>query len=553
MSRKGGKAAFASELGRTLSRAMKPTRRRIGRTVKRTTTQTAHFFQDVTRFVDRHYVIAKASELFYKSVKRRISQFMFFATTFFIGGRALAGQEVHLSQVGALAAVAGLIAYGFQWWANKVLQRNVEYAQSHGVNLLKDRKKSRFIKQLGALWEAVYAPEAATLFSQAHRHRAAAEIARIKKTILEKHQQNILPAQDAGAIEEIVRFDLGYALSNSEESYALLDKEGFCAAVEYELRTFHPQNVQLKRLGFSIAQLEDLLDGATLTRNDTKLLEQRAHFSIREIAACAASQLPLRRHVAQQIRHAWSCYCQTFWQHNIALSVEASVGSLLYELHNKYQTGLIDAQDVIWQEKEALGYVEHQLLDTAPAIIDEIKCGTKRIIRKIFSRHKEDARRLVVRMYGYNIRHGIHLLMSYDSHYATNRLSRSPRDDMGIITTNHKELESVAAAMQAASRNMACFHAFAALHRDRLQPYGREEKRAFETAYYINHKGLRQKLAAMMTSCNQASDEITGLLEEIAEHKSVFTHRLRTLRLHKELAILEFEDILEHVQYLGDL
>ncbi len=553
MSRKGGKAAFASGLGRTRSRTMKPARRRIGQTVKRTTTRTAHFFQDVTRFADRHYVIAKGSELFYKSVKRRIGQFMFFATTFFIGGRAIAGQEVHLSQVGALAAVAGLVAYGFQWWANKVLQRNVEYAQSHGANLLKDRKKSHFIEHLGALWETVYAPEAAVLFSGAYRQRAAAEIARIKQAIREKHRQQNQPDQDAGDSEEVVRFELGHVLSNSGESYALLDKEGFCAAVEYELRTFHPQNVQRKRLGFSIAQLEDLLDGATLTRNDTKLLEQRAHFSIQEIAACAASRLPLRRHVAQQIHQAWSRYCQTFWQYNIALSVEASVGSLLYRLHNKYQTGLIDAQDIIWQEKEALGYVEHRLLDTAPAIIDEIKCGTKRIIRKIFSQHEENARRLVIRMYGYNIRHGIHLLMSYDGHYATNRLNRSPLDDMGIITTNHKELERVSAAMDMAARHMAHFHEFANRHRDILHPYDKEERRAIETSYYINYKGLRQKIASMTTFRKQASDEISGLFEEIADRKSVFTHRLRTLRLHKELAILEFKDVVQHIQYLGDL
>lgn len=527
---------------------MKPTRRRIGQIVKRTLTQSAHFFQDVTRFADRHYVIAKGSELFYKSVKRRIGQFVFFATTFFIGGKALVGQEVHLSQVGALAAVAGLLAYGFQWWANKVLQRNVEYAQSHGANLLKDRKKSHFIEQLGVLWEAVYAPETAVLFSEAHRQRAAAEVARIKQAIREKHWQQNLPGQGAGDIEEVVRFDLGHVLSNSGERYALLDKEGFCATVEYELRTFHPQNVQLKRLGFSIAQLEDLLDGATLTRNDTKLLEQQAHFFIQEIAACAARQLPLRRRAAQRLHQAWSRYCQTFWQHNIALSVEASVGSLLHRLHAKYQTGLIDAQDIIWQEKEALDYIERQLLDTAPAIVDEIRCGARQIIRKIFSQHKENARRLVVRMYGYNVRYGIHLLMSYDAHYATHRLSRSPLDDMSIVTENHKEIESVSRAINAAAKTMARFHAFTDMHRDLLQPYDREERRAIETAYYVNHKGLRRKIDGQARH-----DEITGLCGEVADCKSVFTQHLQTLRLHKELAILEFRDIVAHIEYLGDL
>ena len=532
---------------------MKPTRRRIGQTVKRTTTQIAHFFQDLTQFVDRHYVIAKGSELFYKSVRRRVGQFIFFATTFFVGGKALVGQGVDLSQVGALAAAAGLVAYGFQWWANKVLHRNVEYAQSHGANLLKDRKRSHFIKQLGALWEAVYAPEAAVLFSPAQQQRAAAEIARIKQAIRAKHQQQSQPGQGAGDIEEVVRFDLGHVLSNSEERYALLDKEGFCAAVEYELRTFHPQNVQLKRLGFSIAQLEDLLDGATLTRNDTKILEQRAHFSIQEIAACAASQLPLRRYVTQQIHHAWSRYCQTFWQHNVTLSVEASVGSLLYRLHNTYNTGLIDAQDVIWQEEEALDYIEQQLLDKAPAVVDEIKCGTKQIIRRIFSPHKENARRLVLRMYGHNIRYGIHLLMLYDSQYATNKLNRSPLDNMCMITKNHKAIGKISRAMDNATKTMTRFHAFIDLHHDILQPYDREERRAIETAYYIDHKGLRQKIFSMTTPCKRVDDEITGLFEEVAGHKSVFTHRLRTLRLHKELAILEFKDIVEQIQHLGDL
>lgn len=529
-----------------MSQAMKLTRKRIEQTVKRTTTQTAHFVQDVTRFVDKHYVLAKGGEYLYRSVKRRMGQFIFLATTFFVGGKAVAGQEVHLSHVGALATLAGLAAYGFQWWANKVLHKNIDYAQSHGANLLEDRKKAHFIKQLGALWEAVYAPEAAVLFSQAQRRDAAAEIARIKKAIDEKQQQEILPGRSAGDIEEVVRFDLGRVLSNSAEKYALLDKAGFCAAVEYELRTFHPQNVQAKRLGFSISQLEDLLDGATLTRNDTKILEQRSHSAIQEIAACIASQLPCWRYAAQQIHQAWLRYCQTFWQYNIALSVEASVGSLLCKLHDKYKTELIDAQDIVWQDQEALSYLP-------PAIVEDIRFETRKIIRKIFSHHKEHARRLVIRMYGYNIRHGIHLLMSYDDYYATGRLNRNPADDMGIITTNDKDLEGIYRAMDIASEDTKRFYEFTHLHPDVLQPYDKEGRRAIETAYYINYKGLRQKIASVTMACKHASDDMTGLCAEIADHKSVFTHRLRILRLHKELAILEFEDVMEHIQYLGEL
>ena len=525
---------------------MKPEPGRFGRTVKRAATQVAQVVQDVARFVDRHYVLARGGEFLYKSVKRRMGQFVFLATTFFIGGKAVAGQEVHLSHVGALVTLAGLAAYGFQWWANKVLHRNIDYAQSHGANLLEDRKKAHFIKKLGALWEAVYAPEAAVLFSEARRCAAAAKIARIQRAISEKHRQEMLPGCGAGDSGEVVRFELGRVLSNSAEQYALLDKAGFCAAVEYELRTFHPQNVQAKRLGFSISQLEDLLDGATLTRNDTKILEQRAHAELQEIAACIDSRLPRWRYAAQQIQGAWLRYCQTFWQYNIALSVEASVGSLLSKLHDKYETGHIDAQDIIWQDEEALSCL-------APEIVREIRFETRKMIRRIFSRHTEHARRLVVRMYGYNVRHGVHLLMSYDGQYVRGRLARNPAGDMGIIAADDKELEKIKSAMDTASQDMKRFYEFTDLHPDVMRPYDDEARRAIETAYYTNYNNLRQKIFPGNTACEQAGDDMTGLFTKIAERKSVFTHRLRVLRLHKALAILEFEDVLEHIQHLGDL
>lgn len=530
---------------------MQETRRRTGQVVRTTMTQTAHFFQDVARFIDKHYVIAKGGEFLYKSVKRRMGQFIFFATTFFVGGKAVAGQEVHLSHVGALVSIAGLVAYGFQWWANKVLHKHINYAQSHGANLLEDRKKAHFIKQLGGIWEAVYAPEASTLFSEAQRRKAAAEITHIKRAIYDKHR--LVPGRDACAIEDVVRFELGYVLSNSDEKYALLDKEGFRAAVEYELRTFHPQSVQVKRLGFSIAQLEDLLDGATLTRNDTKMLEQRAHFSIQEMTACAASQLPFRHRAVQHIHQAWSRYCQTFWQYNIALSVEASVGSLLSRLHDKYETGLIDAQDIIWQEKEALDYLQHQLGGKAPLVIDEIKAETRKIIRKIFSRHEERARRLIVRMYGYNVRHAIHLLIACDCQYATNQLKCNPIDDMQTISTSQKELERMSRAMGMAETAMGSFYEYIHHKQDILQTYDREARRAIEKAYYINHKGLREKILSMRKSGKHSEHVIEKLFGDIAEQKSVFTNRLRTLRLHKELAILELEDVMGQVRCLGDL
>ena len=500
--------------------------------------------------MDKHYIIARAGEVLYKSVKRRVSQFMVFAVTFFVGGKAFVGQEIHLSHVGALAASVGLVAYGFQWWANKVLHKHLDYAQSHGANLLKDRKKAYFIDHLDYLWEAVYAPEAATSFSEARRRQAGAEIARIKSAIYEKHRQE----------KEIARFAFGRCMSHHEAGYPLLDEEAFGAAVEYELRTFHAQNVQVKRLGFSISQLEDLLDGATLTRGDTKIFEHRTDFSMQEIAARVARQRSRWHNFAHQMHQGWARYCQRFWQYNITLAVEANVGSLLSRLHEKYQIGIIDAQHLIWQEEESLAYLQQQLVciahqspSQAQAIIGEIRDETKQIIRKIFSPHRCHARRLVTRMYGYNIFYIINLLMAYDNRYATNKLNHNPVDDMKIVTRCHKELERVARSVHVAAERMKIFQAYADHHDSVLQVYEGEERRAIEVAYYIDHKGLRRKIMSATTSCNQNRQSIEKLCADIANQKSIFTHHLRTLRLHKALAILEFRDIMEHIERLGDL
>ena len=205
--------------------------------------------RDLARFLDRHYLAAKAGDFLHRSLRRRMSQALLAAAAAFLGTR-LSTQAAGSVPAAVLAVTFGVFALSLQLWASRALAARLAYARSHNTSLLKDRKKTALLKDLPRLWRRVYAAEAATVFPDSHARNE------LRKAIKELERSAL------GSSWESRRFDFGRMLSHHRSGISLLSPRAFHAAVEYELLTTHPQATQDSRLGFSLALLEDALDVA---------------------------------------------------------------------------------------------------------------------------------------------------------------------------------------------------------------------------------------------------------------------------------------------------
>ena len=384
-------------------------RRSAARTVRNLLLKPWAFaLRDLLRFLDRHYLAAKTADFLHRSLRRRMSQVALAVAAGILGANLT--QTTVTGPGAALAAVIGLFAWCLQVWATKALEAKLAYARSHGVFLLKDRRKTELLKDLPRIWRRVYAPEIPQRFPDPNQRR------QLRKT-LKKMERNSL-----GQTWESRRFDFGLTLSHARSGLSLLSARAFRAAVEYELMTSHPQSTQDARLGFSLALLEDALDGA-VTGGDLESLPQRlsAHpFTTRAERALRTHDRGLLFYL-QPLMDTLHRHVQAFWRRNAWLALEARTGALLKRLHDRYDNLHVDAQDLLWQDDEALLSLALSMpkdTEDETSIADVIRRETAREARRVFSREKVSALRIVTRMYGHDLVRATLLLAASDPEYA---------------------------------------------------------------------------------------------------------------------------------------
>ena len=362
--------------------------------------------QDLARLLDRHYLAAKAGDLLHRSLRRRVSQVMLAFSAGLLGARAQDGESAGLAAV--VACACGLLALSLQIWATQALGKRLSYAHAHGGFLLKDRKKSELLDDLPRLWRRVYALDVALAFPDRKARK------KMRKYV--RH----LERKARGNAPETRRFDLGYLLAHERASLALLSPGAFRAAAEYELKTTHPQQAQDARLGFSLALLEDALDATALEKAaraasnaswPTTPWPQPGPLCMKLFrytgAACTSCRTPSGR------------YLQAFWRRNVALALEARAGRLLQDLHRRYRTGRIDAQDLLWQDSEALFHLSLAVAsDGQPPIAQAIRDGMTDEARRVYSKDSRTVKRLVRRMHGFDLVQASLLLAARDPAYA---------------------------------------------------------------------------------------------------------------------------------------
>ena len=114
-------------------------------------------------------------------------------------------------------------------------------------------------------------------------------------------------------------------------------------------------------------------------------------------------------------------HVQAFWRRNAWLALEARTGALLKRLHDRYDNLHVDAQDLLWQDDEALLSLALSMpkdTEDETSITDVIRRETAREARQVFSREKVSAQRIVTRMYGHDLVRATLLLAASDPEYA---------------------------------------------------------------------------------------------------------------------------------------
>ncbi len=508
---------------------------------------------DLTRFLDRHYLAAKAADFLHRSLRRRMSQAVLAAAAGFLGAR--------LSAVGgagptaALAFVCGLSAWTLQLWATRVLSARLAYARSHGAFLLKDRKKTALLNDLPRLWRRVYAPEIPLVFPDPETHHQL----RLDLRKLEKDA--------VGRTPESRRFDFGLSLSHDRSSCALLTARAFRAAVEYELRTSHPQNAQDARLGFSLALLEDALDETALGHSEDSTFERQAAHAF---LAAAKDHLSAQHAFLERcffiVESAVRRQFQTFWRRNVALALEARIGALLRCLHERYETTRIDVQDLLWRDEESLLALTLAVAedlgglppDTLP-LADTLRLQAEAEARRVFSPNPETVRRIVRRMRGYDLVQAVLMLAATDPAYAlaygSGTAPDSPRrgvcdpaidlNNAGATNRDRRRLKRLhqAAVHTASQWPDACRNACTSAEDFTQSLPLPESLRAARLAWHTNDQNLRKHVLSGTLS----GHALEARLAAIARADGQATERLRTLRLCRELAAWELDYTLAYV------
>ena len=508
--------------------------------------QTRHLFnllslatRDLGRFLDRHYLTAKAADFLHRSLRRRMSQAALAAVAGFAGARL--STQHGAGATAALAFTFGLCAWVLQIWATRILSNRLAYARSHGAFLLKDRKKNAFVHNLPRLWRRVYAAEIPIAFPDPAPR-------------LELRQQLVSIERGArGNHPESRRFDFGRSLSHRRAGYALLSARAFSAAAQYELQTSHPQTTQDARLGFSLALLEDALDTTALGHNEESSFErQAAHAFLAQAREHLNAQLHLPRRLCLLVESTLRRQLQTFWRRNVALALEARAGAILHDLHQRYQTTRIDVQDLLWGDDEALLALSLAIAQDNgphhPPVAQTLRQSAVQAARHVFSDNPATVHRIISRMHGYDLVQATLILAANDPDYALAYGSgirpdsprQGPCDPLEDLTAaqapsrDYARLDQLADAARQAEADWpaACLSACGpehTLHHILADP---QASRALRLAWHGDHNALRSRVR----SGHLSGGALESTLETIATAAPQATERLRTLRLSRELA-----------------
>lgn len=377
--------------------------------------------EDILGVCTRPFLVGKSGDVVYKALKKRlVSGAILLGTVVYLGNKAfdLDFKGLYVALLTLAAAAGGFAA---QKWGRWAMNRSLNFAESHGANLLEQMKQKRFAQRyLPELYEQVYLPEAQVLHSAAERAEAAERHATLLRetvrerlrrytaderirALLDRHPERFgtlavpgLSADAAGAVDPRffagpgqvralmltgAELDLGEYVVRCRE--VLLSPPGFAAGIKYILERSDRQRSERTDTGIDLFFLEDYLDGAPFHPGNTAVIEQGSHAVMQEIDA-AVGKRPLPERLDRSIQR----FLQKRWHATITTSVQASIGSFLHDLVNETGAESLAVEDVLWQDEAARGLLYENLLAefahtsdpeaAARSVVAELQAGGRR-------------------------------------------------------------------------------------------------------------------------------------------------------------------------------
>jgi hypothetical protein len=551
--------------------------------------------EDIRGICTRPYVIGLSGNLVYRVLRKRlVSGAVLLGTLVYLGNRAfdLDIRGLYIALGTLIVAIAAFVA---QKWGKWALNRSLLFADTHGANLLENKKASRFKSlYLPELYENVYGLEAQLtctskqlvkaskrheelyrnfVVDRLRRYSAVPEI----RSLLENepvrfsslaqpvfHEDDLIDI-DPVFLDEADRvrammmdgalLDFGeYVVRCGEMTMSRL---GFAAAVNYLLGRRDRQREERMAGGLDMSFLEDYLDGASFHPGNTKIMEQAQHGLMKEIDGAIG-----RRRIGERLSHLLQRFLQKKWHTHINTSIQASVGGLLYAISKDYGTRSLAVEDVLWVDEQSRQFLQRELLrefahvdrpqEITGEIIRRLEEGRHAILMKVFHDTSVEAARVVRREYGYSIEASVYRRVRYDSEYACNELPEHPLEDLEMIGASASVMNMTRRIMDQVAQEMRSFQHFCVQNEfkacwDRCSP---EIRRALQLAYRTNEAEFKD---VVNQARNGRSSELCGLADRLAAHFTIIASKnLRQLRLHHQLAKFEYQDTLRQVVELLD-
>jgi hypothetical protein len=546
--------------------------------------------EDIRGVCTRPYLIGISGNLVYKALKKRlVSGAVLIGTLFYLGNRAfdLDVKGIYIALGTLVLAVAGFAA---QKWAKLALNRSLLFAESHGGNLLEHKKAKRFKEiYLPVLYDNVYGLEATLLYSarelddaaqyheklyhylirdRIHSYAAVPEIKRLFQEAgdssgglalnpaeLSKIDPAFLDSQKnvKALMLEGAMLDLGqYVIRSGQIMMSVL---GFGAAVKTLLGRTDRQRDERMDSGLDLSFIEDYLDGAPFHPNNTKVMEQANHSTIKDIEQAVG-----KRRVTEKLYQAFRRFVQNKWHQHINTSLQANVGRLLYSIAMRYGTRNLMVEDVLWRDERARQFLFRDLLEEfagaadaeeiAHNVMRDLERGSLQIYQKVFHDSSAEVERVVRREYGYSIQESVYRRVRYDCEYALNQLNEQPMADLQLIGAPPRAMQDTGQVMDKARRELNAFREFCTQSdfEQRWNAATPEMRRALQLAFYINQDGFkREVLNAVDGKANQAAVLAVDITKRFTTKAS---KSLRRLRLHHQLAKFEYVDT---IRQLGEM
>ncbi len=535
--------------------------------------------EDMHGVCTRPFLIGKSGDVVYKALKKRlVSGAVLLGTVVYLGNKAfdLDFKGLYIALLTLGVAGAGFAA---QKWGRWVLDRSLNFAESHGANLLEQMKQKRFEQRyLPELYARVYRPEAEVLYPAAERAAAAERHeALLRETVcerltrysaderilslLDRHPERLgimavpgLSTDTAAGIDPRffagpgrvralmltgAELDLGEYVVRRRE--IMMSWVGFAAGTKYLLERSDRQRSERTDSGIDLSFLDDYLDGAPFHPGNTGVIEQGSHALMQEIDAAVG-----KRSLLERLDRSIQRFLQKRWHATITTSVQASIGSLLHDLVKSTGAESLAVEDVLWQDEASRSLLVENLLEEvahapdpeaeARGIVAELEAGGRRILMKIFHETREKGERVIRRQYGFSIQDSVMRRLHYDPEYALGELTPGPMEDLRRARASRRVMGRADALVASARELMAGFP-------ESLPEPGwadwwadctPETRRALRVACLINHADFRQAVRR-----GQAFAQARVLAEQFTAEAS---RNLRRLRLHHQLALFEFID-----------